>query len=933
MPTPAVMTDSTNIQSQKLPPPRFPLITPSASPPVSRSGSRSSGSKPPPQTRPRLSLTPSSSVSSISRSTPSLSTPVSVEQSLHDARRASALRLMKAWSQIATRNRALDQDDIINLRDLKIVKDKGVLRGLDKTFEIGYFANDGNEEDASSEGGGAQTEGEDVDDEVDEFNAFRSGDGFSGGLGLEQKIRHIPPVQRMDPADEEDLREFMEAEQMRRELCGEEEDEVEEALDTGRVQTARSSEVSDFEGYTSFEEELVDENMTSQRAKSVRSSSIESKFRIVQTGRVLTPTQDDSEDEFNTWDIDQTPARLAPQTPRRPKPKPKSTRATPSRRTPARTPRAASRPPPSVEIIDLTSPSPPSSPIAKRGRSRSRSRSKPPASKGRSKSVQRAKSKTPARRIRAISPVRVPSPPRQLQTPPLSSESQDSGIVERTYQDDFPSLPSPPRSSLEPFPAVTPKPKPKPVQPLETESEAASLREEEAAPSSDPVNKPHKIQKPNATPSSSKPRYVVEVVIPPRPKTPIQSNPPRTATPAPRKEDEVVPESPAIKPRASRKGKEKALDSETPILSSQDIPRTPPKKPSSKAAMRTKTRSPSSSPIPVPHVRKRKRILSSSSESGGEALPPTSSPVRSSPVKVHSSPIKKSASKAKQKAPLISILKSSSRNVFESDDELDEEPRHTRGSKRHKTSRTSARSSPVPFPPPQMYPYGLPYTPRHSRQEHPQAQQPSYPAFPVLPPQDPQAQYQFAAQVAQQISYLFSNGAAGFPIMPYPPPHHGHPDAQPFWPPFTPHHKRRDSRDSDSSPSRPDPSSSTMPATPAHRDRYFPSMYDPGYSSGTLPPSSPPISSPIISSPVLRARSRSRSKSVGRRVSFKLDGDERPRFLEPAENIPTRAISPEIPLASSQTEEEEGYGQHKRGRTPGPPSPPPISKKQPAKRR
>lgn len=101
------------------------------------------------------------------------------------------------------------------------------------------------------------------------------------------------------------------------------------------------------------------------------------------------------------------------------------------------------------------------------------------------------------------------------------------------------------------------------------------------------------------------------------------------------------------------------------------------------------------------------------------------------------------------------------------------------------------------------------------------------------------------------------------------------------WPPYTPSHQRHPTHpihglntpSSEAGPSR------SVYSTPTHHSHPHPYAYDPGFSNGTLPPSSPMTSSPATSSPPLRPASvppGQRSRSRGRRVSFKLDGNDRP---------------------------------------------------------
>lgn len=90
-------------------------------------------------------------------------------------RLASIQRLQERWSKLAERySRALDEDDIIDLRENKLVKDRGVVRAQLRETRFGHlfpFDNDDNEDDDDdvSEGADAQTEVEESDDEIDAF--------------------------------------------------------------------------------------------------------------------------------------------------------------------------------------------------------------------------------------------------------------------------------------------------------------------------------------------------------------------------------------------------------------------------------------------------------------------------------------------------------------------------------------------------------------------------------------------------------------------------------------------------------------------------------------------------------------------------------------------------------------------------------------------
>ncbi|KIK90786.1 hypothetical protein PAXRUDRAFT_70420, partial [Paxillus rubicundulus Ve08.2h10] len=100
---------------------------------------------PQPAKRPRLAGTPSSSTSATPSASNDLASPVDV----HSARRASTLRVLNVWAQLAERyNKRLDEDDIVDLFSGAIIKDRGVLKGVSKDYNIGHFAqtDDGQED-------------------------------------------------------------------------------------------------------------------------------------------------------------------------------------------------------------------------------------------------------------------------------------------------------------------------------------------------------------------------------------------------------------------------------------------------------------------------------------------------------------------------------------------------------------------------------------------------------------------------------------------------------------------------------------------------------------------------------------------------------------------------------------------------------------------
>ncbi|KAJ7863084.1 hypothetical protein B0H14DRAFT_2739240 [Mycena olivaceomarginata] len=238
--------------------------------------------------------------------------------------------------------------------------------------------------------------------------------------------------------------------------------------------------------------------------------------------------------------------------------------------------------------------------------------------------------------------------------------------------------------------------------------------------------------------------------------------------------------------------------------------------------------------------------------------------------------------------------------AFHSESENETHPASSHG-------RPPQLSGPIPpYYPSSFYPY------------------PSYPppadVHPTIHLQDPRAQY-IISQAMHQLSTLFT--------VPWP--------AQPLTP--TGH----------SSPARLAPASGrspySYPTTPHHRNTY-PYGFGPGASAATLSPSSPPSSSPF-SSPLRgsgdgrRGSLVPRSRSRGRRVSFKLDGDLRhiSNLEESSDNAGPSSGKKQMVTnpSDSETEADEGATQisviitpsrlSARAQTPGPPIPCPTTVK------
>lgn len=258
------------------------LMTPSASPaPFHRLQDRPSPTK-----RPRLasSSTPSTSSTSFVSTPPAFAnqtyhtvTANTDGTDLHDARRASSFRVLNVWSQLAERySRPLAEDDIVDLRTGDLVKDRNVIRSTPHQYDIGFFGDlDGTETATTDEGS---------DDELD---AFAPGANISDELEMERVSREgLDPVREMDPADAQDLREFLEAESRRREEFG---SEGEESL--GR---------EGMEGENGDDDSNLDQ--TSDLDSDPNSDSKEDDSTYIVRVKDSNDADSSSDDELNIWD-------------------------------------------------------------------------------------------------------------------------------------------------------------------------------------------------------------------------------------------------------------------------------------------------------------------------------------------------------------------------------------------------------------------------------------------------------------------------------------------------------------------------------------------------------------------------------------------------------------------------------------------------------
>lgn len=193
---------------------------------------------PSPSKRRRLASTPSST------SLPSTPTRDRDTVDFYQARFESTMRLKDAWAQLAERYaRPLEEDDIIDLRDVKILKDRGVVRGLHaKSFGGSISILDKPLNDASSEAGGAHNDEEDDFDEIDSFSREARVPNR-----LKAQLKRVKPLRDLDSEDE-DLKDFLEAERRTREEFGPVDEEVDENLSEylARLQEDVEDESGDF---------------------------------------------------------------------------------------------------------------------------------------------------------------------------------------------------------------------------------------------------------------------------------------------------------------------------------------------------------------------------------------------------------------------------------------------------------------------------------------------------------------------------------------------------------------------------------------------------------------------------------------------------------------------------------------------------------------
>jgi hypothetical protein len=206
------------------------------------------------------------------------------------------MRLRDAWAQLAERYACpLDEDDIIDLRDAKIFKDRGVVRNLNGQINFGDISvPDEPENDANSDAGVVHSEDEDDIDEIDTLSH-----GPRTQNTLEAQLRRVKPLRDLDSEDEDDLLDFLDAERRTREEFGPVDDDFSEDPPVSHDDAEDGSgdladEIIEISGSSDEESEQEDENLP-------RSLSTRARDRCGSE-------DDEDEDELGGWVHDESTA-------------------------------------------------------------------------------------------------------------------------------------------------------------------------------------------------------------------------------------------------------------------------------------------------------------------------------------------------------------------------------------------------------------------------------------------------------------------------------------------------------------------------------------------------------------------------------------------------------------------------------------------------
>ncbi|KAG6897761.1 hypothetical protein C0992_011430 [Termitomyces sp. T32_za158] len=794
--------------------PKAALITPSASPPHSYPHSKPHriADQASPTKRPRLSSAP--------RQIRQRASPSSFAQNetfnFCRAREESAMRLFDVWAGLAERHsRRLDEDDIIDITTGKVVKDRGILRSS-QTCSVGAFSNP-TAEDAEDE------LEEDEEDDVDELDSFAT-PAFSD--------MEAPLLADLRSRDAQDIKEFLEAEQRRREIYGSEGDETEgSTYESQPEDTIEEFGRADLEGVQTPEPQepvYVDSGSEDELGG----------WDLKEASALYRLPKDDSDSEVEVLNNVTQQTQLSPEVPLPPWTSPIALPRHVSKQRQLQTPPQSHSPVPSVTPDNFSDyPPPTSSP-----RSSPLPRSSSPFSQYESSPI---KSRPAARRWKQPISDRKRTSPSRAQPHPIPSldlsKVSAEPLVESKHVYQTLSNSSKARSS-----------------------DSASINtKKQSRTSIQPANK-GKTKQP-----------LSDVEVPTRRHTSFRAPSQRRNDVS--REKETKPKPPTT---AKAKGKQKAASTDERVTSSQEdlVQRSSPP-PASKSSpshdqssrslpnyssasqaepwldgVGSSSRKPKPKPKPL-EMRwgptsggKRKRVVSSAEtvEETQTSLPESST---EDIERQYSRPRHRSTDASKKPDIIqgtgfvpfkyeIRGKQSLRRRLPSAESESDgaSQEEEVEPGQRHSSRAPSQFNSPYHPYPPQLYPTHPP----------PDQQRPIY-----TPLHDPRAQYIFT-QAMQQI-FALGGGAWGPP----PPPARG-------LTPFTPKYRRRQ---------REDHPPLHIYSTPMHHPHPYPFSYDPMLSHATLPPSSPEmLSSPSISASSGQPRRKSlveRSRSRGRRVSFR----------------------------------------------------------------
>ncbi|KAG6868620.1 hypothetical protein C0993_000210 [Termitomyces sp. T159_Od127] len=814
------MDDGEQICSAK---PKAPLITPSASPPHFRPQSHRIPDQPSPTKRPRLSSAPRPTQQRASSS----SSAQNETFNFHRAREESAMRLFDVWAGLAERySRRLDEDDIIDITTGKVVKDRGILRSS-QTCSVGAFA-DPTPDDAEDE-----LEEDEEEDDIDELDTITLCD-MEG-----------PILADLGTGDDQDLKEFLEAEQRRREIYGSEADETEGSTYESQPEDTikeldREISQGDLEGsQTSDPQEPI--YVDSGSEDELGGWDWEEASTIY---RLPKEVDNDSEVEISNSARQLTP--MSPEVPPPPWTSPDSLPRRVSNQRQLQTPPQSNSSVPratSDDFLDYPLPtsSPRSSSLPRSSSPLSKHDSLPiksrPVARGRKKLISersQAQAKHPSRPMPRLDLAKVSAEP-PIKSKPVSqtsstspkAHSSDSGLSNMKKQSRMTSVqPAKKRG----------RPRKQPVSDIEVQTHRrtpfqAPLEKMNVSKEEEIERKPRSTAK---TKGKQKAAFTDERAKSSQEDLVRRSSPPLVSEPSSRsrslrpsvlKSSSASRDEPLLDDVGSSSRKTKPIPQGT---RRGPLPGSKRKRVVSSAEMLEETRmsipEPSTEDITRPYSRSRRRSTDASDEP--DFVQDTSAGHRQ-----------------KRKQSLQRQLPSAQ---SESDDASEEE--EVEQGQRHSSRAPSHLNTPYYPYPPLLYPTHHP----------PDQQQPIY-----TPLHDPRAQYIFT-HAMQQIFALGSGAWA-----PPPPPARGST-------PFTPkhHHCHRE----DLAPPQ-------IYSTPMHHPHPYPFSYDPILSRATLPPSSPEVSSsPSVSASGGRPRRKSlvqRSQSRGRRVSFKDEESDIDRLSGP----------------------------------------------------